>query len=300
MINRAVLAKQLLPGLNKIFGLEYGTVENEHTPLFDMDNSVRAFEEELLMTGFATAPTKAEGAAVDYDDAKEMWNSRYTHETIALAYALTEEAMEDNLYDTVSKIKTKGLARAMANTKQIKAANIFNNGFNAAFVGGDNVSLFSSTHPTVSAGNLSNSTNTDLAEAALENAIIAVNLFVDDRGILLGSTPMSLHVPPQLTFTAERLLNTPGRTATPNNDINATRSMGLIPKGWFVNKRFTDTNAWFLRTDCPNGAKMFTRVGLQTKMEPDFDTGNLRFKARERYSFGWSDWRAVYGSSGST
>ena len=300
-INRADIAKQLLPGLNAIFGLEYGSVDNESDVLFETENSDRAFEEEVLMAGFATAPTKSEGAAVQYDSAQENYTARYTHETIALAYAITEEAFEDNLYDTFAKIRTRALARAMANTKQTKAANIFNNAFNASFSGGDGVAMCSNSHPTISDGVQDNLlAAADLSETNLETALIQVQKAKDDRGILIGAGAVSLHIDPTNQFTAERILNSPGKTGSGNNDINAVNNMGLIPKGYYVNRRFTDVNAYFILTDVPNGTKMFVRSPLGTKMEPDFDTGNLRFKARERYSFGWSDWRGVYGTNGSS
>jgi hypothetical protein len=298
-INRADIAKQLLPGLNAIFGLEYAAVDEEHMPLFDIESSDRAFEEEVLMTGFGAAPTKAEGSAVVYDTAQESWTSRYTHETVALAFAVTEEAMEDNLYDTFAKIRARALARAMAQTKQVKAANVYNNGFSAAYPGGDAVALFSSAHPTVGDGNQSNlETAADLAEGTLETAIINTHKIKDDRGIFIGASPVSLHVAPDGQFDADRILASPGRPSSPNNDINAVRNLGLVPQGYYVNRRFTDADAWFLRNDCPNGTKLFVRAPLATKMEPDFDTGNLRFKARERYSFGWSDWRQWRGNAG--
>jgi hypothetical protein len=300
-INRADIAKQLLPGLNAIFGLEYGSVDNETDILFETENSDRAFEEEVLMAGFATAPTKSEGAAVQYDSAQENYTARYTHETIALAYAITEEAFEDNLYDTFAKIRTRALARAMANTKQTKGANIFNNAFNASFSGGDGVAMCSNSHPTISDGVQDNLlAAADLSETNLETALIQVQKAKDDRGILIGAGAVSLHIDPTNQFTAERILNSPGVTGSGNNDINAVNNMGLIPKGYYVNRRFTDVNAYFILTDVPNGTKMFVRSPLGTKMEPDFDTGNLRFKARERYSFGWSDWRGVYGTNGSS
>jgi len=285
-INRASIAKELLPGLNAVFGLEYGDVDNEHAPLFEVENSDRAFEEEVLFTGFGTAPVKGEGAAVQYDDAQESYTARYTHETISLAFSVTEEAMEDNLYDTFAKLRARGLARAMANTKQVKAADVFNNGFSSSYLGGDGQPLFSDSHPVIDGGTQDN-----------------------DLGILIGIRAESLHIPPDLAFTADQILNstlsttvtTQGSDGVTNvNDINAIRNQGLVPGGFFVNHRFTDTNAWFLKTDAPNGTKMFVRAPLQTKMEPDFDTGNLRFKARERYSFGWSDWRGFYGASGSS
>ena len=312
-INRASISKELLPGLNAVFGMEYGEVADEHKPLFETENSDRAFEEEVLFTGFGTAPTKAEGAAVSFDDAQESFTSRYTHETVALAFAITEEAMEDNLYDTFAKLRAKGLARAMANTKQVKAADVFNNGFNSAFAGGDGQQLFSASHPTIGDGNQSNTLGaTDLSEASLESALITISKAKDDRGILIGLQTQSLHIPSDLAFTSDQILNstmsttigvnptTAANGATNVNDINSIRNQGMVPGGFFVNRRFTDTNAWFLKTDCPNGAKMFVRSPLQTKMEPDFDTGNVRFKARERYSFGFSDWRSYYGASGSS
>jgi hypothetical protein len=310
-INRASISKELLPGLNAVFGLEYGEVDNEHAPLFDTENSDRAFEEEVLFTGFGSAPVKGEGAAVTYDDAQESYTARYTHETVALGFAITEEAMEDNLYDTFAKLRAKALARAMANTKQVKAADVFNNGFSTSYNGGDGAPLFSASHPTIGAGNQSNLLSAaDLSEASLETALITISKLKDDRGILIGGQAVSLHIPSDLVFTADQILNSTLSTAigvNPNdtsigatnlNDINSIRNQGLLPKGYFVNRRFTDTNAFFIKTDVPNGAKMFVRSPLQTKMEPDFDTGNLRFKARERYSFGWSDWRGYFGNAG--
>ena len=296
-INRAAISKELLPGLNAVFGMEYGEVNNEHEPLYEVENSDRSFEEEVLFTGFGTAPTKNEGAAVVYDDAGESFTARYTNETIALAFAITEEAMEDNLYDTFAKLRAKGLARAMANTKQVKAAKLYNEGFTTAQ--GDGVSLFNASHPTVGDGNQSNiGTAAAISEASLESAVIAIQKFKDDRGILIGSSAVSLHVPIDLMFTADVLLNTPGIVGSADNDINSIRNLGVFPSGYFVNRRFTDTNAFFIKTDVPNGSKMFNRTPLQTKMEPDFDTGNLRFKARERYSFGVSDWRGWFGNQG--
>jgi hypothetical protein len=309
-INRSSIAKELLPGLNAVFGTEYADVDNEHAPLFDVENSDRAFEEEVLFTGFGSAPVKSEGASVQYDDAQEGYTARYTHETISLAFAVTEEAMEDNLYDTFAKLRARGLARAMANTKQVKASDVFNNGFSSSYLGGDGVALFSASHPTVGNGNQSNTLGaTDLSEASLETALITIAKAKDDRGILIGLQAESLHIPPDLAFTADQILNSTLSTTTVTNsttgvtntnDVNSIRNQGLVPGGFFVNRRFTDTNAWFIKTDCPNGTKMFVRAPLQTKMEPDFDTGNLRYKARERYSFGWSDWRGFYGASGSS
>ena len=296
-INRAAISKELLPGLNAVFGMEYGEVNNEHEPLYEVENSDRSFEEEVLFTGFGTAPTKQEGAAVVYDDAGESFTARYTNETIALAFAITEEAMEDNLYDTFAKLRAKGLARAMANTKQVKAAKLYNEGFTTAQ--GDGVSLFNASHPTVGDGNQSNiGTAAAISEASLESAVIAIQKFKDDRGILIGSSAVSLHVPVDLMFTCDVLLNTPGIVGSADNDINSVRNLGVFPSGYFTNRRFTDTNAFFIKTDVPNGSKMFNRTPLQTKMEPDFDTGNLRFKARERYSFGVSDWRGWFGNEG--
>lgn len=303
-INRASISKELLPGLNAVFGLEYGEVDNEHAPLFATENSDRAFEEEVLFTGFGSAPVKGEGAAVTYDDAQESYTARYTHETVALGFAITEEAMEDNLYDTFAKLRAKALARAMANTKQVKAADVFNNGFSTSYVGGDGAALFSAAHPTIGAGNQSNLLSAaDLSEASLETALISISKIKDDRGILVGAQAESLHIPSDLVFTADQILNSTLSTtivnnATNVNDINSIRNQGLLPKGYFVNRRFTDTNAFFIKTDVPNGTKMFVRSPLQTKMEPDFDTGNLRFKARERYAFGWSDWRGFFGNAG--
>ncbi len=306
-INRASISKELLPGLNAVFGLEYGEVNDEHKALYEIENSDRAFEEEVLFTGFGTAPTKGEGAAVSYDDAQESYTARYTAETVALAFAITEEAMEDNLYDTFAKLRAKGLARGMANTKQVKAANVFNNGFTDTI--GDGVAFFSDSHPTIAAGDQDNLlAASDLAESTLETALIAIQKTKDDRGILIGASAVSLHIPVDYWAVADRVLSSPGNTQASAasgdtsglnmNAINATRHMGMVPDGYHINRRFTDTDAWFVKTDVPNGTKMFVRSPLQTKMEPDFDTGNLRFKARERYSFGVSDWRGWYGSRG--
>ena len=302
-ILRASIAKELLPGLNAVFGLEYGDVNNEHEPLYEVENSDRAYEEEVLFTGFGTAPTKNEGAAVTYDDAQESYTARYTAETIALAFAVTEEAMEDNLYDSFAKLRARGLARAMANTKQVKAADVFNNSFTAgSYAIGDGVAFISTAHPTISAGDQSNKansgTNADLAIATLETTLTQVQKTKDDRGILIGASAVSLHIPVDSWNIADVLLNTPGKPDTTDNNINATRHMGMVPNGFYINRRLTDSDAWWVKTDVPNGTKMFTRTPLQTKMEPDFDTGNLRFKARERYSFGVSDWRGWYGNPG--
>jgi hypothetical protein len=304
-INRASIAKELLPGLNAVFGMEYGEVNNELEPLFEIENSDRAFEEEVLFTSFGSAPVKGEGASVSYDDAQESYTARYTAETVALAFAVTEEAMEDNLYDTFAKLRAKGLARAMANTKQVKAANVFNNGFTDTI--GDATAFFNTSHPTVGDGVQSNLiAASDISEATLETALTNVQKIKDDRGILIGASAVSLHIPVDSWAIADRILSSPGNTqasggqaANPNiNAINAVRHLGMLPEGYHINRRFTDTTAWFVKTDVPNGTKMFVRSPLQTKMEPDFDTGNLRFKARERYSFGVSDWRGWAGSQG--
>ena len=314
-INRASIAKELLPGLNAVFGIEYGEVDNEEKPLFEIENSDRAFEEEVLFTGFGTAPGKSECASISYDKAQERYTARYVAETVALAFAVTEEAMEDNLYDTFAKLRARGLARAMANTKQVKAADIFNNGFTdtAPYQGGDGEPLFSAAHPTVGDGNQSNDlTDADLSFSSLEAALTTIQKIKDDRGILTGGAAVSLHVSPDNWATSNAVLNSTympasgesgaiGAAATNPagwNDINSIQSMSMLPKGVFINRRFTDTDAWFVKTNVPNGTKMFNRTPLQTKMEPDFDTGNLRFKARERYSFGWSDWRGFFGNSG--
>lgn len=302
ILTRAQFAKQLVPGLNAIFGTAYKSIDNQHAPLFDIEKSDRSFEEEVLMTGFGTAPTKAEGDQVFFDTATEAWTSRYSHETVAMAFAITEEAIEDNLYGTSGKMKANAMGRAMANAKQVKAANVFNNGFstNALYAGGDGKPLFATDHPTLAAGNQSNRVSADLSETALEAALIGISLTRDDRGLLIGAQAVSLHIPPQLQFIAHRILNSEKRVGTSDNDTNAMKDMGLFSKGYSINHRFTDTNGWFIRTDVPNGTKMFVRAPLATKDDVDFLTGNMRYKCRERYSFGWSDWRQWYGSSGST
>jgi len=302
ILTRAQFAKQLVPGLNAIFGTAYKSIDNEHAPLFDIERSDRSFEEEVLMTGFGTAPVKSEGDQVFFDTASEAWTSRYTHETVAMAFAITEEAIEDNLYGTTGKMKANAMGRAMANAKQVKAANVYNNGFNtsALYAGGDGKPLFASDHPTLAAGSQSNKVSSDLSETALEAALINISLTKDDRGLLIGARAVSLHIPPQLQFVAHRILFSDLRVGTADNDTNAMKDMGLFSKGYNVNHRFTDTNGWFIRTDVPNGTKMFIRAPLATKDDVDFLTGNMRYKARERYSFGWSDWRQWYGSSGST
>ncbi len=302
ILTRAQFAKQLVPGLNAIFGTAYKSIDNEHTPLFDVERSDRSFEEEVLMTGFGTAPVKSEGDQVFFDTASEAWTSRYTHETVAMAFAITEEAIEDNLYGTTGKMKANAMGRAMANAKQVKAANVFNNGFSTSslYAGGDGKPLFATDHPTLAAGTQSNKVSSDLSETALEAALINISLTKDDRGLLIGARAVSLHIPPQLQFVAHRILFSDLRVGTADNDTNAMKDMGLFSKGYTVNHRFTDPNAWFIRTDVPNGTKMFIRAPLATKDDVDFLTGNMRYKARERYSFGWSDWRQWFGSSGST
>jgi len=302
ILTRAQFAKQLVPGLNAIFGTAYKSIDNEHAPLFDVEKSDRSFEEEVLMTGFGTAPVKSEGDQVFFDTASEAWTSRYTHETVAMAFAITEEAIEDNLYGTTGKMKANAMGRAMANAKQVKAANVFNNGFSTSslYAGGDGKPLLATDHPTLAAGSQSNRASSDLSETALEAALINISLTKDDRGLLIGARAVSLHIPPQLQFVAHRILFSDLRVGTGDNDTNALKDMGLFSKGYTVNHRFTDPNAWYIRTDVPNGTKMFVRATLATKDDVDFLTGNMRYKARERYSFGWSDWRQWYGSSGST
>lgn len=299
-LNRTQILKELEPGLNAIFGEEYGRYENEHAVLFDSESSSRAFEEEVLFPGFGGAVVKPEGQAVTYAETGEGWVSRYNHETVALAFAITEEAMEDNLYESLSKRLTKALARSMAHTKQVKAANVYNNAFSASYTGGDGVALLSTAHPLQDGNTAANkpSTDADLSETSLENALIDIAGLVDDKSIPVALQARTLHIPRQLVFVAERLLMSPGRVGTADNDINAINAMGAMPGGFHVNHRFTDADAWFIRTDSPNAMKMFDRVSMSTKMEGDFETGNVRYKARERYSFGWSDWRGVYGSQG--
>ena len=299
-ISRQQLAKELEPGLNALFGLEYKNYENQHTEIYDIENSDRAFEEEVMLSGFANAAVKAEGSAVTFDTANEAFTSRYTHETIALAFAITEEAIEDNLYDRIATRYTKALARSMAQTKQIKAANVLNNGFNSSFPGGDGKELFATDHPTQSAGTLANelSTSADLSETSLEQAMIDIAAFKDERGLKIAARGLKLIIPSELQFTAERILKSPARVGTADNDLNALSSKGMIPQGYVVNNFLTDTDAFFIKTDVPNGLKMFERAPIKTAMEGDFDTGNVRYKARERYSFGFSDWRGMFGSPG--
>ena len=301
-ISRAQLVKELEPGLNALFGLEYDRYTNETAEIFTTETSDRAFEEEVMLSGFGSAATKAEGASVTFDDAKEAFTARYTHQTISLAFAITEEAIEDNLYDRLGNRYARALARSMANTKQVKGAEILNNAFSSSQLGGDGVVLCSTAHPTVSGTNLSNTftTQADLSETSLESALINIAAFIDERGLKISIQGTKLILPKELQFTAERILKSPLRVGTADNDINAIANMNMIPEGYRVNHYLNDTNAWFIKTDTPNGFKHFVRAALRTAMEGDFDTGNVRYKARERYSFGFSDPRCVYGSSGST
>ena len=298
-ISRQQLAKELEPGLNALFGLEYANYENQHLEIFDVENSDRAFEEEVMLSGFANAAVKSEGAAVTFDTAQEAFTSRYTHETVALAFALTEEAIEDNLYDTIATRYTKALARSMANTKQIKGANVLNNGFSSSFPGGDGKELFATDHPSQS-GDQKNelSTSADLSETSIEQALIDIAAFTDERGLKIAARGVKMIIPSELQFTAERIMKSPARVGTADNDLNAIASKGMIPQGYVVNNYLTDTDAFFIKTDVPNGLKMFERAAIKTAMEGDFDSGNVRYKARERYSFGFSDWRGIFGSPG--
>ncbi len=298
-ISRSQLVKELEPGLNALFGLEYKRYENQHAEIFDTENSDRAFEEEVMLSGFGNAQVKAEGQGVSFDDAQETFTARYTHETIALAFAITEEAVEDNLYDRLASRYTKALARSMSNTKQVKAANVLNNAFNAANKGGDGKELCATDHPTV-AGTFSNElgTSADLNETSLEQAMIDIAAMTDERGLKIAAKGMKMIIPSALQFTAERLMKSQGRVGTADNDINALASMGMVPQGYVVNNYLTDTDAFFIKTDVPNGMKMFVRAPIKTAMEGDFDTGNVRYKARERYSFGFSDPRGIFGSPG--
>ena len=299
-INRAQLVKELVPGLHALFGLEYDRYENQHEAIFDTENSDRAFEEEVMLSGFGQATVKGEGAAVSYDTAQEAWTSRYTHETVALAFALTEEAIEDNLYDTLSSRYTRALARSMSTTRQVKAANVLNNAFSSSFVGGDGKELCATDHPTVGAGDLRNelATAADLNETSLEQALIDIADFKDERGLKVNAQAVRLIIPPALQFVADRLMESQGRVGTSDNDINAIRNLGMISGGYTVNNYLTDTDAFFIKTDVPNGLKHFVRTPVSTSMEGDFETGNVRYKARERYSFGFSDWRGIFGSPG--
>jgi len=298
-ISRAQLLKELLPGLNALYGLEYEKYENEHTEIYETETSDRSFEEEVKLSGFGAAPVKAEGAAISYDNAQEHYTARYNHETVAMGFSITEEAMEDNLYDSLSARYTKALARAMAYTKQTKAAALLNTGF-SSFNSGDGVTLFSTSHPTVGGGTNANrlATNADLNETSLEQAVIDIAAFTDERGLLIAARPRKLIVPPALMFVATRLLQTELRTGTADNDTNALRSNGSIPEGYRVNHYLTDTDAFFITTDIPNGMKHFERTTMATSMDGDFDTGNVRYKARERYSFGVSDPLGIFGSPG--
>ena len=306
-ISRSQLLKELLPGLNALFGMEYQRYGEEHKEIYETETSERSFEEETKLSGFGSAPVKNEGASIAYDNAQEAFTARYTHETIALGFSITEEAVEDNLYDSLSARYTKALARAMAYTKQVKAANVLNNGFSQNYLGGDGVSLFGTNssgtvvnHPLVGGGTNANrpSVAADLNETSLEDAVINIAAWTDERGLLIAAKPRKLIIPPALQFVATRLLDTELRVATADNDINAIKNNGSIPEGYSVNHFLTDSDAWFLTTDVPNGLKHFVRTPMQTSMDGDFDTGNVRYKARERYSFGWSDPLGMYGSPG--
>jgi len=301
-ISRAQLLKELLPGLNALFGLEYSRYGEEHKEIYETESSERSFEEETKLSGFSAAPVKQEGQAIAYDNAQEAWTARYNHETIAMGFALTEEAVEDNLYDSLSSRYTKALARGMAYTKQVKAASVLNNGFSAAYVGGDGVALFSTAHPLTNGETNSNrpSVGADLNETSLEAAVIQIAGWTDERGLLIAAKPRKLIVPTALMFVATRLLETELRVGTNDNDINALKNNGSVPGGYTVNHFLTDTNAWFLTTDVPNGMKHFVRTPMATSMDGDFDTGNVRYKARERYSFGWSDPLGIFGSPGAS
>jgi hypothetical protein len=298
-ISRAQLVKELEPGLNALFGLEYKNYEQEHTQIYSIETSDRAFEEEVMESGFAEAPVKTEGAGVAYDQAQEVYTARYTHETIALAFSLTEEAVEDNLYDRLSGRYTKALARSMAQTKQIKAAAVLNGAFTTS-IGGDGVALCATNHPTLTGPNLSNTlaVAADLSETSLEQALIDIAAFTDERGLKIAVQGLKLILPKELQFTGDRILKSTLRVGTADNDINAIRNMGMVPQGYTVNHFLTDPDAWFIKTDAPNGMKMFERVSLKTGFEGDFDTGNVRYKARERYSFGFSDPRGLFGCPG--
>jgi hypothetical protein len=298
-ISRGQLVKELEPGLNALFGLEYKRYENQHTEIFDTETSDRAFEEEVMLSGFGNAQVKPEGSGVTFDNAQETFTARYTHETIALAFSITEEAIEDNLYDRLASRYTKALARSMANTKQVKAANVLNNAFDSSFAGGDGKELCATDHPTI-AGTVSNelATSADLNETSLEQSLIDIAAFTDERGLKVAARGLKLIIPSELQFTAERLMKSSQRVGTADNDINAINSMGMIPQGYTVNNFLTDTDAFFIKTDVPNGMKMFVRSPIKTAMEGDFDTGNVRYKARERYSFGFSDFRGIFGSPG--
>jgi len=298
-ISRGQLVKELEPGLNALFGLEYNNYANEHAEIFDTENSDRAFEEEVMLSGFANAPIKAEGTSISFDSAQETFTARYTHETLALAFAITEEAIEDNLYDRLASRYTKALARSMANTKQVKAANVLNNAFSSSAAGGDGKELCATDHPIVAGTDRNElSTAADLNETSLEQSLIDIAAFTDERGLKIAAQGVKMIIPSALQFTAERLMKSAGRTGTADNDINAVVSKGMIPQGYTVNHYLTDTDAFFIKTDVPNGLKHFVRAPMKTAMEGDFTTGNVRYKARERYSFGFSDWRGIFGSPG--
>jgi hypothetical protein len=298
-ISRAQLVKELEPGLNALFGLEYKNYEQEHTQIYDIESSDRAFEEEVMLSGFGEAPVKTEGAGLAYDTAQEVFTARYTHETIALAFSLTEEAVEDNLYDRLARRYTLALARSMATTKQIKAASVLNGAFTTS-IGGDGVALCSTDHPIIGGPNQKNelATAADLSETSLEQAIIDIQSLVDERNLKIAIQGLKLIIPKELQFTADRIMKSTLRVGTADNDINALKNMGMIPQGYTVNHYLTDPDAWFVKTDAPNGMKMFERVSMKTAFEGDFETGNMRYKARERYSFGFSDWRGIFGSPG--
>ena len=302
-ISRAQLAKELEPGLNSLFGLSYDEYSNEYEEIFSIEDSNRAFEEEVLITGFGSAPVKSEGSGVQFDNASESFSARYTHDTVALAFALTEEAIEDNLYDSLGKRYTKALAKSMANTKEVKGADVLNNAFSSSFTGGDGVSLINTAHPLAGGGTAANRATTmaDLNETSLEDSLIDIATFTDDRGLIVSVQADKLIIPPQLVFVADRILNSPMRSGTADNDINAIRNTGVLPGGYSVNHYLTDPDAYFILTSVTaqgDGLKMFQRTGMETSMDPDFSTGNIRYKARERYSFGFSDWRGIFGSQG--
>lgn len=306
-ISRAQLLKELLPGLNALFGLSYKSYENQHTEIFETESSDRSFEEETKLAGFSAAPVKNEGSAIAYDNAQEYFTARYVHETIAMGFSITEEAIEDNLYDSLSARYTKALARAMAYTKQVKAAAVLNNAFSGSFLGGDGVSLCGVNsgssrvgHPLVngSANYNSPATAVDLNETSIEAAVIQIQAWTDEKGLLVAAKPRKLVIPPAYQFVVKRVLGSEQRVGTSDNDLNALKALGTIGGGYTINNFLTDSNAWFMLTDVPNGLKHFTRVGMKTAMEGDFETGNVKYKARERYSFGWSDPLAIWGSAG--
>ena len=302
-ISRAQLAKELEPGLNALFGMSYDSYDREYEEIFSIEDSQRAFEEEVLITGFGSAPVKTEGQGVSFDTASEGFTARYTHDTIALAFSLTDEAVEDNLYDSLGRRYVKALARSMANTKEVKGADVLNNAFNTSFAGGDGQPMISTAHPLAGGGTLANRATTmaDLNETSLEDSLIDISTFTDDRGLTISVQATKLVIPPQLTFVADRILNSQLRVGTADNDINAIRNTGVLPGGYTVNHYLTDPDAYFILTsvtESGEGLKMFQRTAMETSMEPDFSTGNIRYKARERYSYGWSDWRGIYGSQG--